>query len=32
MPKAIMDDQQDIRIEDALTKNVSGVQRAYAFK
>jgi iron complex outermembrane receptor protein len=31
VPKAIMDDQQDIKIEDALTKNVSGVQRAYAF-
>jgi hypothetical protein len=31
VPKAIIDDQQDIRIEDALTKNVSGVQRAYAF-
>ncbi|WP_445367185.1 TonB-dependent receptor plug domain-containing protein [Methylomonas sp. BW4-1] len=28
VPKALMNDQQDIRIEDALTKNVSGVQRA----
>jgi len=27
VPKALMNDQQDIRIEDALTKNVSGVQR-----
>lgn len=31
VPKAIIDDQQDIRIEDAITKNVSGVQRAYAY-
>lgn len=31
IPKTIMDDQQDIKIEDALTKNVSGVQRGYAF-
>jgi len=29
IPKAIMNDQQAIRIEDALTQNVSGVQRAY---
>lgn len=29
VPKAIMNDQQIIRIEDALTRNVSGVQRAY---
>ncbi len=31
IPKTIMDDQQDVKIEDALTKNVSGVQRGYAF-
>lgn len=31
VPKGIIDDQQDIRIEDAITKNVSGVQRAYAY-
>ncbi|OAI07386.1 hypothetical protein A1353_06820 [Methylomonas methanica] len=29
VPKSIMNDQQAIRIEDALTQNVSGVQRAY---
>lgn len=29
VPKSIMNDQQTIRIEDALTQNVSGVQRAY---
>lgn len=31
VPRGIIDDQQDIRIEDAITKNVSGVQRAYAY-
>ncbi|MFI3187001.1 MAG: secretin and TonB N-terminal domain-containing protein, partial [Methylococcaceae bacterium] len=29
VPKSVMNDQQDIRIEDALTRNVSGVQREY---
>lgn len=29
IPKSVMNDQQDIRIEDALTRNVSGVQREY---
>ncbi len=29
--KAIMDDQQDVKIEDALTKSVSGMQRGYAY-
>ena len=29
IPKSVMNDQQDIRIEDALVRNVSGVQREY---
>lgn len=29
VPKSIMNDQQAIRIEDAIVNNVSGVQRAY---